>query len=201
MSQDGRHVDVILNRTSIPETPPQNRMQVMTNWRSFNISKPSPSDSWNYPQIPHVIGVLRFLIGMRSTPTFHPTPPIPSLRHVQIPPQVPKGAMSPRMALRQSTDVPFQKDDRVIKELKGGGAGFPFNMGFSIPALLDLLKDPNAIDDRKMLVSIIPSRLQDETRKLTREFFASAGAHSRPSLGFPQWKDPAEAGARDRRAS
>ena len=73
----------------------RNRMQVITNRRLLNVSKPSPSDSWNYPKIPHVTGVLRFLISTRSTPTFHPTPLLPSLRHVQIPLQVPKGAMTP----------------------------------------------------------------------------------------------------------
>ena len=56
--------------------------------------------------------------------------------------------------------MPFQKDDKVIKELKDGETGFPFNMEYSaINALIDLLKDPNAIDDRKMLVSVISSRL------------------------------------------
>lgn len=71
------------------------------------------------------------------------------------------------MSLRPGPDVPFQKDDKVIKE-RDGETGFPFNMEYSaISALLDLLKDPNSIDDRKMLVSIIPSRLQNEARKLT----------------------------------
>ena len=56
-------------------------------------------------------------------------------------------------------NAPFQKDTdntKAIKELKDGSTGLPFNMEYSaISALLDLLKDPNAIDDRKMLVSVL----------------------------------------------
>jgi len=61
--------------------------------------------------------------------------------------------------LRLSPDASFQKDDstKAIKELKDGDTGLPFNMEYSaLAALLDALKDPNAIDDRKMLVSVPP---------------------------------------------
>ena len=59
--------------------------------------------------------------------------------------------------LRLGPDASLQKDDstKAIKELKDGNTGLPFNMEYSaIAAFVDLLKDPNAIDDRKMLVSI-----------------------------------------------
>jgi len=70
---------------------------------------------------------------------------------------------------RPSPDASFQKDDstKVIKELKDGDTGLPFNMEYSaISALLDALKDPNAIDDRKMLVSVPPC-LESVARTLT----------------------------------
>lgn len=60
----------------------------------------------------------------------------------------------PRTVLHPISDLLFQKDNKVIKELKDGNTGLPFNMEYSgLAAFLDLLKDPNAIDDRKMLVS------------------------------------------------
>ena len=49
---------------------------------------------------------------------------------------------------------PHDEQIKAIRELKDGNTGLPFNMEYSgISAGLDFLKDPNAIDDRKMLVS------------------------------------------------
>ena len=46
---------------------------------------------------------------------------------------------------------------KAIKELKDGNTGLPFHMEYSgLAAGLDFLKDPNAIDDRKMLVRTLP---------------------------------------------
>ena len=102
------------------------------------------------------------LISVCST-GFHPTLPL-FLHHVQVPLQVPKGARcSPATRLRPRPDQSFQNDPKedestkAIKEFKDGNTGLPFNMEYSvIAAVLDTLKDPNAIDDRKMLVSHPP---------------------------------------------
>ena len=106
------------------------------------------------------------LISVHST-DFHSALPLP-LHHVQVLLQVPKGSRySPSTRLHPLPDQPFQsdpKDDtKPIKELKDGNTGLPFNMEYSaIAAMVDALKDPNAVDDRKMLVSH-SARIEHET--------------------------------------
>ena len=102
------------------------------------------------------------LISTRPTglhPTLPPPPPCPSFS-----PSSKRCAIRPRKRLCPPSDPALQKDpnadaNKAIKEYKDGNTGLPFNMEYSaIAALLDVLKDANAIDDRKMLVSCLPRR-------------------------------------------
>jgi hypothetical protein len=70
-----------------------------------------------------------------------------------------------RTRLPRRPDASFQTDStKAIKELRDAGTGLPFNMEYSaIAAVLDALKDGNAIDDRKMLVSALQLGLRRVT--------------------------------------
>lgn len=63
----------------------------------------------------------------------------------------------------------------------------------AIAALLDALRDPNAIDDRKMLVSVPPYLECGSPPDIIS--FPTVGADASATLAFPQGKDPDEAGA------
>ena len=67
----------------------------------------------------------------------------------------------PKTPLDLCSNTPTQngssESTKAIKELKDGNTGLPFHMEYSgLAAGLDFLKDPNAIDDRKMLVRTLP---------------------------------------------
>jgi len=80
---------------------------------------------------------------------------------------------------------------KAIKEFKDGNTGLPFNMEYSaLSALIDVLKDPNAVDDRKLLVSA-PPRLERGSQADMRSLLV--GANSRKAFAVLQGRKAWEA--------
>ena len=121
------------------------------------------SDSSNYPR-KFIMSPAPALISSHSTD--YRLTPRPSFSPSSCPsssPSCQRFALSLTTCLVLRPDAPSQTDSsehpKAIKELKDGDTGHLFNMEYSgLGAALDFIKDPNAIDDRKMLVST-PSAL------------------------------------------
>ena len=101
---------------------------------------------------------------------------------------------SERASIRVLTHPSRKTTAQRPKEPKDGDTGLPSNKEYSvIAALFDAVKDPNAIDDRKMLVSI-PSSLENAVSPIDTAPFTTVGADSRTTFALPQGKAPVEAG-------